>query len=112
MPNTIASNHSTSQSPSSTPGDTVPPGTEFRPTTLARMTKVVLIRHARSTANAEGVLAGRMPGVKLDEVGRRQARDIGELLAAAAIAAHVRQSAPAVQTFLLTSLTTSEAEST
>lgn len=51
------------------------------------MTKVVLIRHARSTANAEGVLAGRMPGIKLDDVGRRQARDLGELLAGAAIAA-------------------------
>lgn len=37
------------------------------------MTKVVLIRHGRSTANADGVLAGRMPGIGLDERGRAQA---------------------------------------
>ncbi|MBK7821502.1 MAG: MSMEG_4193 family putative phosphomutase [Tessaracoccus sp.] len=37
------------------------------------MTKVVLIRHGRSTANADGVLAGRAEGVGLDEVGRAQA---------------------------------------
>lgn len=51
------------------------------------MTKVVLIRHARSTANADGVLAGRMPGVCLDEVGRGQARALGELLSESRIAA-------------------------
>ncbi|MBB1515652.1 MSMEG_4193 family putative phosphomutase [Tessaracoccus sp. MC1679] len=51
------------------------------------MTKVVLIRHARSTANADGVLAGRMPGVSLDDVGRGQARALGELLSEARIAA-------------------------
>ena len=37
------------------------------------MTKVVLIRHGRSTANADGVLAGRAEGVGLDGVGRAQA---------------------------------------
>ncbi len=37
------------------------------------MTKVVLIRHGRSTANADGVLAGRAAGVGLDDVGRAQA---------------------------------------
>lgn len=51
------------------------------------MTKVVLIRHARSTANAEGVLAGRMPGVRLDDVGRRQALELKALLAGAPVAA-------------------------
>jgi probable phosphomutase (TIGR03848 family) len=34
---------------------------------------VVLLRHARSTANGSGVLAGRSPGVELDETGRTQA---------------------------------------
>ncbi|MHA6511440.1 MSMEG_4193 family putative phosphomutase [Tessaracoccus sp. Z1128] len=51
------------------------------------MTKVVLVRHARSTANADGVLAGRMPGVVLDDVGRRQARALGEMLAGVVVAA-------------------------
>lgn len=36
------------------------------------MTTVVLVRHGRTTSNAEGTLAGRMPGVHLDEVGRKQ----------------------------------------
>ncbi|SHJ55688.1 Histidine phosphatase superfamily (branch 1) [Tessaracoccus bendigoensis DSM 12906] len=51
------------------------------------MTKVVLIRHGRSTANADGVLAGRAPGVALDETGRAQATKLGRLLARAEIAA-------------------------
>lgn len=34
---------------------------------------VVLLRHARSTANAKGVLAGRSAGVELDETGVTQA---------------------------------------
>jgi len=34
---------------------------------------VVLLRHARSTANGSGVLAGRSPGVELDKTGREQA---------------------------------------
>ena len=42
------------------------------------MATVVLLRHARSTANGSGVLAGRSPGVELDESGRKQA---GELVA-------------------------------
>lgn len=37
---------------------------------------VVLIRHARSTANAAGVLAGRAEGVALDDVGMAQARQL------------------------------------
>lgn len=40
------------------------------------MTTVILIRHGRSTANAEGVLAGRAPGVDLDESGREQAASL------------------------------------
>lgn len=35
---------------------------------------VLLIRHARSVANAEGILAGRLPGVDLDEIGREQSQ--------------------------------------
>lgn len=51
------------------------------------MTKVVLIRHGRSTANAAGVLAGRAPGVRLDEVGRAQAEDVGKALQGVRLAA-------------------------
>ena len=43
------------------------------------MTKVVLLRHGRSTANAEGILAGRAPGFALDETGRAQAARLGTL---------------------------------
>lgn len=44
------------------------------------MTKLVLIRHGRSTANAAGVLAGRADGVELDDTGRDQARALAVLL--------------------------------
>jgi probable phosphomutase (TIGR03848 family) len=37
---------------------------------------VVLLRHARSTANGSGVLAGRSPGVELDVTGRKQADEL------------------------------------
>ena len=47
---------------------------------------MVLIRHGRTTANATGVLAGRSPGVGLDETGRAQARVVGERLAAVPLA--------------------------
>jgi probable phosphomutase (TIGR03848 family) len=43
---------------------------------------VVLLRHARSTANGSGVLAGRSPGVELDETGRKQADALVARLAA------------------------------
>lgn len=36
----------------------------------------VLIRHGHSTANAEGVLSGRLPGVMLSERGEQEARDL------------------------------------
>lgn len=57
---------------------------------MCSMTTVVLIRHGRSTANAEGVLAGRAEGVELDDVGREQAYKLGDLLAGAAITAAYR----------------------
>jgi probable phosphomutase (TIGR03848 family) len=40
------------------------------------MATVLLIRHGRTKANAEGVLAGWTPGVVLDEKGTEQARDL------------------------------------
>lgn len=49
--------------------------------TLAAMATLILVRHGRTTANASGTLAGRTPGVRLDETGRRQAVVAGERLA-------------------------------
>ena len=37
------------------------------------MATLILARHGRTTANATGVLAGRSPGVHLDDTGRQQA---------------------------------------
>lgn len=45
------------------------------------MTTVLLVRHGRTKANADGVLAGHMPGVRLDSQGRRQAAELAERLA-------------------------------
>ena len=42
---------------------------------------VILIRHGRSTANTSGLLAGRTPGVGLDDRGRLQADDLPNRLA-------------------------------
>lgn len=53
------------------------------------MTTVLLIRHGRTTANASGVLAGRTPGVELDERGHAQALALAERLAAVPLAAIV-----------------------
>ncbi len=44
------------------------------------MATVILVRHGRTTANASGVLAGRTPGVKLDDTGHEQAARMGERL--------------------------------
>ncbi len=49
------------------------------------MTTVVLVRHGRSTANTTGVLAGRAPGVLLDDTGRRQADGLRDRLREATI---------------------------
>lgn len=51
------------------------------------MTKVLLIRHCRSTANADGVLAGRTSGIPLDDLGREQAHRLREILADAPVMA-------------------------
>ena len=44
------------------------------------MTTVLLVRHGRTKANADGILAGHRPGVKLDAHGRRQAAELAERL--------------------------------
>ena len=45
------------------------------------MATVLLVRHGRTAANSTGILAGRSPGVELDEVGRTQVATLGERLA-------------------------------
>lgn len=42
------------------------------------MKTIFLVRHGRSTANQKGLLAGRAPKVELDEVGKAQAKALGE----------------------------------
>ena len=44
------------------------------------MATVVLVRHGRTPANSDGVLAGRSAGVHLDEVGRSQADRVAQRL--------------------------------
>lgn len=46
----------------------------------------MLVRHGRTTANATGLLAGRTPGVLLDDVGERQATATAQRLADVPIA--------------------------
>lgn len=50
------------------------------------MATLILVRHGRSTANTARVLAGRSPGVHLDEHGRRQAETVAERLSGLTIA--------------------------
>ncbi|MBO0812893.1 MAG: MSMEG_4193 family putative phosphomutase [Microlunatus sp.] len=45
------------------------------------MTTVLLLRHGRTDANLTGVLAGRSPGVELDEIGLGQAASAAERIA-------------------------------
>ena len=52
------------------------------------MTTVLLLRHGRTTANANGVLAGDLP-VELDDLGRAQAQAVGVRLAPLPLAAVV-----------------------
>lgn len=67
------------------------------------MATVILVRHGRTTSNAAGTLAGRLPGVRLDDTGLTQAARTAERLAAVPLAAVVtsplercRQTAKAV----------------
>jgi probable phosphomutase (TIGR03848 family) len=50
------------------------------------MATVILVRHGRTTANVEGVLAGRAAGVSLDDFGRSQVVRTAERLAAVPLA--------------------------
>ena len=45
------------------------------------VTTVILVRHGRTAANADGLLAGRTPGIRLDEAGAAQAAAVAERLA-------------------------------
>lgn len=53
------------------------------------MATVLLIRHGRTKANADGVLAGWTPGVVLDDTGAGQARDLATRLAVVPLTAVV-----------------------
>lgn len=53
------------------------------------MATLILLRHGRTTANASGILAGRTPGVRLDERGHQQVARAGARLAAVPLAAVV-----------------------
>jgi probable phosphomutase (TIGR03848 family) len=53
------------------------------------MATVLLVRHGRTSANTAGILAGRSPGVELDDVGRAQAAALGERMAPVPLAALV-----------------------
>lgn len=44
------------------------------------MSTLIVVRHGRSTSNSAGTLAGRTPGIVLDETGEAQARTLGERL--------------------------------
>jgi probable phosphomutase (TIGR03848 family) len=50
------------------------------------MGTVLLIRHGQSVANAQGILAGRAPGVHLDDYGVRTASELGTHLSTLPIA--------------------------
>lgn len=50
------------------------------------MATLLLVRHGRTTANASGLLAGRTPGVLLDDTGTEQAARAGARIAAVPIA--------------------------
>ena len=53
------------------------------------MATLILLRHGRSTANTAGLLAGRTPGVALDDHGAEQAAALPARLAALPLAAAV-----------------------
>jgi probable phosphomutase (TIGR03848 family) len=50
------------------------------------MATVILLRHGRTSANAAGTLAGRSPGVHLDDLGRTQSERAGDRLAVVPLA--------------------------
>lgn len=50
------------------------------------MATLILLRHGRTSANASGTLAGRTPGVHLDDLGHGQAARAGDRLAVVPLA--------------------------
>jgi probable phosphomutase (TIGR03848 family) len=50
---------------------------------------VLFVRHGRTNPTSAAVLAGRMPGIRLDGVGRAQARSLADRLAGVRLAAVV-----------------------
>src|SRR3954469_9312963 len=50
------------------------------------MATVILLRHGRTSANAAGTLAGRTPGVHLDDLGKTQADRAGDRLSVVPLA--------------------------
>ena len=50
------------------------------------MATVILLRHGRTSANASGTLAGRTPGVHLDDLGQGQAARAGDRLSVVPLA--------------------------
>ncbi|MGH8776627.1 MAG: histidine phosphatase family protein [Jiangellaceae bacterium] len=53
------------------------------------MSTVLLVRHGRTEANSSGLLAGRTPGLRLDEAGRDQATALAARLSGVPLAAIV-----------------------
>jgi len=53
------------------------------------MATVILARHGRTVANADGVLAGRSKGIHLDDVGIRQAEEAARRMGGLTLAAAV-----------------------
>ena len=53
------------------------------------MAILILVRHGRTAANAEGILAGWTPGIALDDKGIEQAARVGKRLATTPLAAVV-----------------------
>lgn len=47
---------------------------------LGRVSILIAVRHGRSTSNAAGTLAGRTPGIDLDQTGIEQAAELGRRL--------------------------------
>lgn len=45
------------------------------------MATLILVRHGRTTANSDGVLAGRSAGIRLDDTGEQQATAVAQRLA-------------------------------
>lgn len=56
---------------------------------VAPVPTLLLVRHGRTAANASGVLAGRTPGVGLDDSGAAQVAALGQRLAGVPLAAVV-----------------------